>query len=96
MTACRFLLGCSGEIYLKYRDSISSRIVLADPGGQLQTAMGELTDHINLNYPNYAVTIDNPGGTSICASTASATYIMVRSDIGNVEPIELLAYTRVR
>lgn len=64
---------------------------------QLVTAMGELTDLVNMGYPNYAVSGENPTGTSaICDTVASAQTIVVRSDIGNIEPIEFITYSVTR
>jgi len=92
--SCPPCSGCSGEVYLKFRDSISSPVALSMSVAELVTAMGELTDLINMGYPNYAVSGENPSGTSgICDAVASAQTIVVRSDIGNIEPIDFITYS---
>lgn len=92
--SCPACSGCGGEVYLKFRDSISSPVSITTSAANLVNAMEELTDLMNMNYPNLDISVEDPSATGgICAATASEKTILVRSDIGNIETIELLTHT---
>jgi hypothetical protein len=95
---CPVCPACRGKVYFQYKDSISSGLTVMDSGpSDIKTAISELYDLANMQYPNFLVEV-NPltATTTICDAAAESTMeILIASEIGNTDFLQFFDSSQV-
>eukprot|EP00602_Paraphysomonas_sp_CaronLab_P009357 CAMPEP_0185037684 /NCGR_PEP_ID=MMETSP1103-20130426/32436_1 /TAXON_ID=36769 /ORGANISM="Paraphysomonas bandaiensis, Strain Caron Lab Isolate" /LENGTH=715 /DNA_ID=CAMNT_0027575783 /DNA_START=415 /DNA_END=2562 /DNA_ORIENTATION=- len=90
---------CQGKVYFTFKDSLSTGIGVNDPDAPtlIAEAIENLSDLVNMEWPNLAVEVTSPTSTTtICDSAVTSTMqISLVSDIGNLPFLEIYDSTLV-